>query len=89
MEDLFRMSHNNLARTDDKRSPGSLSAELGLKPSTMPMVTVSTTLSGGEYNHVGGATNDLTKLKHLFMDCVFSGPRVIILDPALTRGVPR
>ncbi|OGM39648.1 hypothetical protein ABOM_011453 [Aspergillus bombycis] len=89
MDDLFRMSHERLTRADGSSCPGVLSSELGLKPSAIPIVTVSTTLSGGEYNHVGGATNDLTKLKQLFVDPALSGPRVIVLDPVLTLGVPQ
>ncbi|KNG89267.1 hypothetical protein ANOM_001616 [Aspergillus nomiae NRRL 13137] len=89
MDDLFRMSHERLTRADGSSCPGVLSSELGLKPSAIPIVTVSTTLSGGEYNHVGGASNDLTKLKQLFVDPALSGPRVIVLDPVLTLGVPQ
>lgn len=91
MDNLFKTSHKHLSQiaSGNKGSSGPWSAEIGLTASTIPIVTVSTTLSGGEYNNVGGATNHFTRLKQLFIDPIFSGPRVIILDPVLTLGVPQ
>lgn len=54
----------------------------------MPIMSVTTTLSAGEHNPHGGATNDRTKFKYLFEDPVGIGPRVIVLDPRLTVTAP-
>ena len=59
-----------------------------LKASTIPIISVTTTLSAGEYNYAGGATNDVTKHKKLFVDPIRSGPSVIVLDPELTLTTP-
>ena len=59
-----------------------------LKPSTMPFMCATTTLSAGEFNPNGGATNDMTKHKQLFSDPARVGPRVIIMDPRLTLTTP-
>lgn len=59
-----------------------------LKSSTISIICVTTTLSAGEYNFVGGATNDATKHKQLFLDPAAVGPKVIILDPSLTLTTP-
>lgn len=59
-----------------------------LKPSVIPTISITTTLSAGEYNAAGGATNDATKHKQLFLDPSETGPRVIIWDPELTLTVP-
>ncbi|TVY84484.1 Dehydrogenase [Lachnellula suecica] len=60
-----------------------------LKPSTIPIISITTTLSAGEYNPAGGATNDNTKHKQLFQDPSATGPKVIIWDPELTLTVPK
>lgn len=59
-----------------------------LKPSIIPIISITTTLSAGEYNPAGGATNDNTKHKQLFQDPSATGPKVIIWDPELTLTVP-
>jgi alcohol dehydrogenase class IV len=41
-----------------------------------------------KYNPVGGATNDETKHKQLFVDPSNTGPKVIIMDPELTLTTP-
>ena len=58
-----------------------------LKSSTIPMITIPTTLSGGEYNAYGACTNDITQSKQLFGNHVHE-PRLIVLDPALTFTTP-
>jgi len=51
---------------------------------------VTTTLSAGEFNRFGGATNDSTKHKQLFADpSPSAGHRVIIMDPHLTLTAPQ
>jgi alcohol dehydrogenase class IV len=59
-----------------------------LKPSAMPVISITTTLSAGEYNPAGGATNDNTKHKQLFQDPSLTGPKIIIWDPELTLTAP-
>lgn len=63
-------------------------APTDLKPSVMPIISITTTLSAGEYNPSGGATNDTTKHKQLFTDPASTGPKIIIWDPELTFTVP-
>ncbi|TVY35688.1 Dehydrogenase [Lachnellula subtilissima] len=59
-----------------------------LKPAVMPVISITTTLSAGEYNPAGGATNDNTRHKQLFQPPASPGPKVIIWDPELTLTVP-
>ncbi len=59
------------------------------KPSTIPYMCATTTLSAGEYSPFGGATNDNTREKRLFHDpSPDAGHRVIVLDPRLTLTAP-
>lgn len=58
------------------------------KPSVIPIMCATTTLSGGEFNPHGGATDDRTKLKQLFSDPKMEGHKVIVCDPALTLTAP-
>ena len=55
--------------------------------STIPTITIPTTLSGGEYNSYGACTNDITHNKQLFANSTFE-PRLVILDSALTVTTP-
>lgn len=52
-----------------------------LKRSTIPIVCATTTLSGGEFNTMGAATNDRTHEKHLFHPGTQTGPKIIIPGP--------
>ncbi|TVY41300.1 Dehydrogenase [Lachnellula occidentalis] len=63
-------------------------APTDLKPAVMPVICITTTLSAGEYNPTGGATNDKTKHKQLFLAPASTGPKVIIWDPELTLTTP-
>lgn len=56
--------------------------------STIPIVSVTTTLSGGEYNEGGGCTDDRTLVKHLFYPGLKAGPLVIVFDPMLALTTP-
>ncbi|KAF4614384.1 hypothetical protein G7Y89_g15354 [Cudoniella acicularis] len=71
------------ARTENPKT-----ATSDQKPSTIPIICITTTLSAGEYNPAGGATNNLTKHKQLFVDPSFTGPKIIIWDPELTLTAP-
>lgn len=84
LDALFKES--NLHR--HKEGIGSVAATHNMKPSTISIMCITTTLSAGEYNPVGGATHDETKHKQLFVDPSNTGPKVIIMDPELTLTTP-
>ncbi|KAL4871428.1 hypothetical protein BDV12DRAFT_206550 [Aspergillus spectabilis] len=52
------------------------------RPPSIPIVSVPTTLSAGEYSNFAGATNDHTHRKHSFQ-APCRGPQLIVLDPQL------
>lgn len=83
MDALFKESNAYRNAPQDQPQPQNL------KASTIPIISVTTTLSAGEYNYAGGATNNITKYKQLFIDPIKSGPKVIILDPELTLTTPQ
>ena len=82
MDPLFKGSNAFRHAPKDQPPPNNL------KASTIPVISVTTTLSAGEYNYAGGATNDVTKHKQIFIDPIKSGPKVIVLDPELTLTTP-
>lgn len=53
-----------------------------IHPSHLPILSIPTTLSGGEYSNIAGATNDTTGEKHLFSVGI-RGPQLVILDADL------
>lgn len=55
--------------------------------STVPIISVPTTLSGGEYQALAGGTNDTTHAKHGFNHGTF-GPALVVLDAELTTTTP-
>ncbi|MDE4276782.1 iron-containing alcohol dehydrogenase [Phaeobacter gallaeciensis] len=57
------------------------------KPQTVRTICVPTTLSGGEFNPLSGATDPATKAKQAYTDRMMA-PVSVILDPALTRHTP-
>ncbi|KAH8897527.1 putative Fe-containing alcohol dehydrogenase [Thozetella sp. PMI_491] len=59
-----------------------------VKPSVIPYMCVTTTLSAGEFNPFGGATNDVTMHKQLFADPTQIGHRVIAIDPKISLTTP-
>lgn len=59
------------------------------KSGAIPIMCVTTTLSAGEFNPSGGATDDLSRHKQLFADpSPQAGMRVIAMDPALAVTAP-
>ena len=58
-----------------------------LKAPTVPIISIPTSLSGGEYSNLGGGTNDHTHQKHGFGHPT-KGPALVILDPQLTTTAP-
>ena len=83
LDALFKESNSHR-----HKEMGSSAPTHSLKPSTISIMCVTTTLSAGEYNPVGGATHDETKHKQLFVDPSNTGPKVIVMDPELTLTTP-
>ena len=57
------------------------------KPQTVRTICIPTTLSGGEFNPLSGATDSATKHKQAYEKRLMA-PVSVILDPALTRHTP-
>lgn len=58
-----------------------------LKAPAIPIISIPTSLSGGEYTNPGGATDDRNNQKQLFHG-PSRGPSLVILDPHLTTTTP-
>ncbi|KAI9376724.1 alcohol dehydrogenase [Aspergillus egyptiacus] len=56
-----------------------------IHPSSIPIISIPTTLSAGEYSDFAGATNDRTRRKHSFQKPL-RGPQLVILDPQLVAS---
>lgn len=56
-------------------------------PPLVRQITVPTTLSGGEFNANAGCTDPASKVKEMYRNPHLV-PRVVILDPAVTRHTP-
>lgn len=56
-------------------------------PQTVRTICVPTTLSGGEFNPLSGATDPASKAKQAYSERMMA-PVAVILDPALTRHTP-
>lgn len=52
-----------------------------------PIISVPTSLSGGEYSHGGGGSNDDSHRKYMFSH-PSKGPALVVLDPELTKTTP-
>jgi maleylacetate reductase len=61
---------------------------LDYEPPDVPQIAIPTTLSGGDFNPVAGATDTRTMLKELYRHPKLV-PAVIILDPAVTVRTPQ
>ncbi|KAI0393883.1 putative Fe-containing alcohol dehydrogenase [Xylariaceae sp. FL0594] len=64
------------------------SNNLPTKPSDIPIISVPTSLSGGEYSSFAGATNDADGRKYSFSGSNVKGPTLVILDPELATTTP-
>ncbi|PLB46917.1 putative Fe-containing alcohol dehydrogenase [Aspergillus steynii IBT 23096] len=53
----------------------------------IPIVSVPTSLSAGEYSNFAGATDDASRRKHSFQSPL-KGPELVVLDPQLTVTTP-
>ncbi len=60
----------------------------GMREAEIPIICVPTTLSSGEYNPLGGATDDVSRHKQLFLEPGNQGPKILVWDPELCLGVP-
>ena len=58
-----------------------------MKAPNIPIISIPTSLSGGEYSNNGGGTNDHTHRKHSFAGPT-RGPALVVLDAALTTSTP-
>jgi alcohol dehydrogenase class IV len=58
-----------------------------IKTATVPIISIPTTLSGGEYQALAGGTNDKTHQKHGFRHGTV-GPSLVVLDAELTTTTP-
>lgn len=58
-----------------------------VKPPTVPLITIPTSLSGGEYFSLAGGTDDATGHKQGFLHSGM-GSRLVILDPELATLTP-
>ncbi|ORY01283.1 putative Fe-containing alcohol dehydrogenase [Clohesyomyces aquaticus] len=59
----------------------------GVKQPTVPLITIPTSLSGGEYFSLAGGTDDFTHHKQGFLHSGM-GSKLIILDPELCSTTP-
>ena len=80
---------DQLLRSSLEYSPGKGSQpwQSTFQPTQIPVLCVTTTLSGGEFHAGGGATNDATHRKQLFYDPT-SSPKIVFFDPVLTATTP-
>lgn len=58
-----------------------------IKRPSIPLICIPTSLSGGEYQHIAGATEPTTHAKHTFEPKV--DPTMVILDPQLCLATPQ
>ncbi|KAE8141996.1 alcohol dehydrogenase [Aspergillus pseudotamarii] len=81
------LSNNVETKADLSKLPVTPSQQATIHPPTIPIISIPTTLSAGEYSNFAGATDDTTQRKHTFQSPV-KGPELVILDPALTTTTP-
>lgn len=58
-----------------------------IKPPTIPIISVPTSLSAGEYSNFAGGTEDRSRRKYSFQ-APLRGPALVILDPELAESTP-
>jgi alcohol dehydrogenase len=58
-----------------------------LKKQKIPVVTISTTLSGAEFTNIIGITDEMRRCKDLYIDFGVT-PKVVFLDPEMTKLTP-
>src|SRR6476620_7482126 len=70
-----------------KGADGALGPPPGMKPPTVPQITVPTTLSAGEISAIAGVTAERHRVKELIRHPEIM-PRIVVLDPAVTVHTP-
>jgi maleylacetate reductase len=70
-----------------KGPDGAFGPPPGMKPPTVPQVTVPTTLSAGEFSAISGVTDERHRVKELIRHPGII-PRIVVLDPAVTVHTP-
>jgi maleylacetate reductase len=70
-----------------KGPDGTIGPPPGMKPPTVPQVTVPTTLSAGEFSAISGVTDERHRVKELIRHPGII-PRTVVLDPAVTVHTP-
>jgi maleylacetate reductase len=58
-----------------------------VRGTALPMVAISTTLSGGEFTHFAGITDEQRKVKDLYIDAKLAA-KAVFLDAELTLATP-
>ncbi|PIG90164.1 Fe-containing alcohol dehydrogenase [Aspergillus arachidicola] len=81
------LSNNVQTKADLSKLPVTPSQQATIHPPTIPIISIPTTLSAGEYSNFAGATDDTTQRKHTFQSPL-KGPELVILDPSLTATTP-
>ena len=75
----------------NNQAPGGLrnaaAKDLPMAGPDIPLISIPTTLSGGEYSHYAGVTDPSTHEK-IILGHPYCGPRLIIQDPKLTTTAP-
>lgn len=64
-----------------------LCRDTGIAAPTVPQISIPTTLSAGEFSAIAGVTNEATGTKDILRNPSLM-PRVVILDPQVTRHTP-
>ncbi|KAE8375085.1 alcohol dehydrogenase [Aspergillus bertholletiae] len=81
------LSNNVQTTTDLAKLPVSPSQQATIHAPKVPIISIPTSLSAGEYSNFAGATDDTTKHKCSFQSPI-KGPELVILDPVLTATTP-
>ncbi|KAI0166253.1 putative Fe-containing alcohol dehydrogenase [Xylariaceae sp. FL1272] len=68
--------------------PESSTARSQIFTSQIPIISIPTSLSGGEYSSFAGATRDSDGRKYVFRRPEIKGPSLVILDPVLAMSTP-
>lgn len=88
--DLDRLLRTSIALRHAKTTgtPTEDAQAIPVQPPVVPVMCITTTLSAGEFNPAGGATDDTTHHKQLYWPPNNRGPQVLIIDPSLTKTTP-
>ena len=85
--DVTKALANDVSKIDDLEKLSGEAKTKDLKPPSISVINIPTSLSGGEYSLYAGATDKRTNLKRSFAHPDM-GADLIILDPALSVSTP-